>query len=97
VRYPGKDLSRVALVVGSGGVLRHSPRAAARALVEAAVSDPAGGWRTPERATSLVDVHYVLAAAGLIGRTNAAAAVQLLRRSLLDGPGSTGRRGCDQG
>lgn len=97
VRYPGKDLSRVSLVVGSGGVLRHSPRAAARALVEAAVSDPAGGWRTPERATSLVDVHYVLAAAGLIGRTNAAAAVQLLRRSLLDGAGSTGRRGCDQG
>ena len=27
VRYPGKDLSRVALVVGSGGVLRHSPPA----------------------------------------------------------------------
>ncbi len=84
VRYPGKDLSRVSVVVGSGGVLRHSPESDAQALIESAVVDPAGGWRTPERADSLVDEHYVLAAAGLISRTNAAAAMVLLQRSLLN-------------
>ncbi len=94
VRYPGKDLSRVALVVGSGGVLRHSPEPLARAVVETAVSDPAGGWRTPERAKSLVDERYVLAAAGLIRRTNPEAAMALLRRSLL-GQASRGERAAD--
>ncbi len=83
VRYPGKDLSRVSAVVGSGGVLRHSPPDEAAALVEAAVSDPAGGWRTPERASSLVDGRYVLAAAGLISRTDREAAMRLLEGSLL--------------
>lgn len=90
VRYPGKDLSRVALVIGSGGVLRHSSALDARAIVEAAVADPAGGWRTPERATSWVDWQYVLAAAGLISRTNPVAAMQLLRHSLLNRSSSTG-------
>jgi uncharacterized protein (TIGR01319 family) len=84
VRYPGKDLSRVSVVVGSGGVLRHSPTAEAKALIEAAVTDPAGGWRTPEQAISLVDERYVLAAAGLISRTNPAVAMALLKGSLLN-------------
>ncbi|MCZ3389708.1 MAG: glutamate mutase L [Actinomycetia bacterium] len=84
VRYPGKDLSRVSVVVGSGGVLRYSPKREALALIEAAVADPAGGWRTPERAGSLVDEQYVLAAAGLISRTNPASAMALLQRSLLN-------------
>ena len=38
----------------------------------------AGGWRTPERADSLVDEHYVLAAAGLISRSNPETAMALL-------------------
>lgn len=82
VRYPGKDLSRVTLVVGSGGVLRHSSVSDARAIVEQAVADPAGGWRTPERVMALVDSRYVLAAAGLIGRSQPEIAVRLLRGSL---------------
>ncbi len=86
VRYPGKDLSRVSVVVGSGGVLRHSPPDEAAALVEAAVSDPAGGWRTPERARSMVDGRYVLAAAGLIGQVDREAAMRLLQGSLISGP-----------
>ena len=84
VRYPGKDLSKVSLVVGSGGVLRHSSHADAVALLRSAVNDPAGGWRTPEQADSVVDTHYVLAAAGLIGRSSPEAAVRLLRGSLLN-------------
>lgn len=82
VRYPGKDLSRVTLVVGSGGVLRHSSEAEARAMVERAVADPAGGWRVPERVRALVDTHYVLAAAGLICRTRPDVAAQLLENAL---------------
>jgi uncharacterized protein (TIGR01319 family) len=84
VRYPGKDLSRVALIVGSGGVLRHSPPELALAMVRAAVADPAGGWRTPDRAGAVVDTEYVLAAAGLIGRRNPAVAISLLNDSLLN-------------
>jgi uncharacterized protein (TIGR01319 family) len=82
VRYPGKDLSRVALVVGSGGVLRHCDAQRAEQLVREAVEDPAGGWRHPERARYVVDRDYVLAAAGLIGQRDAETAVALLRGSL---------------
>lgn len=83
VHYPGKDLRRVGLVVGSGGVLRHTDPHDARDIVRTAVSDPDGGWRTPERAEAVVDARYVLAAAGLIGRVDARAAVALLHESLL--------------
>lgn len=86
VRYPGKDLSRVTLVVGSGGVLRHSPASDARAIVERAVADPAGGWRTPERVRALVDSRYVLAAVGLIGRSRPDVALRLLHGSLTGAP-----------
>lgn len=82
VRYPGKDLSRVTLVVGSGGVLRHSTDVEARAIVERAVADPAGGWRVPERVRALVDTRYVLAAAGLIGQSRPDVAVRLLENAL---------------
>jgi uncharacterized protein (TIGR01319 family) len=84
VLYPGKDLSRVSLVVGSGGVLRHSPVDVATRLVRDAVTDPAGGWRGPERAAVVVDIDYVLAAAGLISRRDPLIAVGLLKDSLLN-------------
>lgn len=83
VRYPGKDLSRVSLVVGSGGVLRHSPTKVSTALVKAAVVDPAGGWRTPDDARFIVDKKYVLAAAGLISRSDTDVAMRLLLGTLL--------------
>ncbi|MFL6180675.1 MAG: glutamate mutase L [Actinomycetes bacterium] len=84
VRYPGKDLSNVSLIIGSGGVLRHSRPERALQIVRDAVADPAGGWRTPERAAFVVDSQYVLAAAGLIGRRDPAAALRLLKDSLLN-------------
>jgi uncharacterized protein (TIGR01319 family) len=83
VRYPGKDLRRVRLVVGSGGVLRHSPLTAARHIVKWAVGDAAGGWRTPDRAKVTIDARYVLAAAGLLARENPRGAMQLLLRELV--------------
>lgn len=83
VRYPGKDLSKVSLVVGSGGVLRHSPARVSTALVKAAVDDPSGGWRTPDNARFIVDTKYVLAAAGLISRSDPDLGMRLLRGTLL--------------
>lgn len=84
VRYAGKDLRHVRLVVGSGGVLRHSPLTTAQQIVRSALTDPAGGWRTPEHADIAVDAHYVLAAAGLLSRLDRTVAMQLLRRHLLN-------------
>ena len=78
VRYPGKDLRNVKVVVGSGGVLRHSSPKDAREIVVAAIGDTAGGWRNPERAAVHVDVDYVLAAAGLMRSAHPDAAWSLL-------------------
>lgn len=78
VRYPGKDLRNVKLVVGSGGVLRHSSPDAALGIVSAAMGDSAGGWRNPERAQVRIDTQYVLAAAGLMQATHPVAAWKLL-------------------
>lgn len=79
VRYPGKDLRNVRLVIGSGGVLRHSSPELAREIVVTAIGDTAGGWRNPERAAVHVDVHYVLAAAGLMRSAHPDAAWLLLQ------------------
>jgi len=84
VRYAGKDLRRVRLVVGSGGVLRHSPVGKAEQLVREVVDDPAGGWQFPEQARVVVDRRYVLAAAGLLSREDPRTAMRLLRTSLVD-------------
>ena len=73
----GRDLRRVRLVVGSGGVLRHIPGAGKRVL-RAVLTDHAGGWAPPEVAQIVVDASYVLAPAGLLAGTYPAAAVTLL-------------------
>jgi uncharacterized protein (TIGR01319 family) len=84
VRHPGKDLRRVALVVGSGGVFRHAgPQGTA--LLRACVHDLAGGWRLPERAEVVVDRHYVMAAAGTLDPDQRAAATALVRTLLPTG------------
>ena len=81
VRHPGKDLRRVRLVVGSGGVFRHDPAGAAQRRLVGAVGDLAGGWKLPEAARTVIDHDYVMAAAGLIAATNPAAARSLLARA----------------
>jgi len=79
----GKDLREVTLVVGSGGVLRHSDAATRARILAPALSDFAGGWPVPERARTVVDASYVLAAAGLLAAEHPRAAAHLLRSSLL--------------
>jgi hypothetical protein len=79
----GAELREVRLVIGSGGVLRHAPAAAALAVLRDAVGDHAGGWAVPREPRLMVDTDYVLAPAGLLaaaGRPDVA--VALLRSRL---------------
>jgi len=81
----GKDLRAVALVVGSGGVLRHGDEATRKQILAPALGDFAGGWPVPENARTVVDASYVLAAAGLLARDHPEAAARLLQSALLSG------------
>jgi uncharacterized protein (TIGR01319 family) len=81
-RRGGTDLRDVRLVIGSGGVLRHAGPADAAGVLDAALSDHAGGWPLPRRPRVVVDADYVLAAAGLMAGDHPATAVALLRRHL---------------
>jgi hypothetical protein len=83
-RRAGKDLRPVRLVVGSGGVFRAARGTGARSTLHAAVTDTAGGWKVPERASLVVDRAYVLAAAGLLAPDHAAAAARLLARMITE-------------
>jgi uncharacterized protein (TIGR01319 family) len=61
----GKDLAAIGLVIGSGGVLRRDPEAAAW-LREAVGGDTSGGVRPPKGARFVIDADYRLAPAGLL-------------------------------
>ena len=74
----GKDLREVALVVGSGGVLRHATPARAERVLAPATADLAGGWAVPEKARVIVDDRYVLAAAGLLAQEHPDVAAALV-------------------
>jgi len=75
----GRDLRRVALVVGSGGVLRHAAPDDQEAILAPATGDLGGGWRVPDEARVTTDSSYVLAAAGLLAPGHPHAARALLR------------------
>lgn len=78
----GKDLRGVALIVGSGGVLRHGTPAVRQQVLGPATADLAGGWPLPESARTVVDDSYVLAAAGLLAAEHPATAARLLAGNL---------------
>ncbi len=79
VERSGKDLRQVALLVGSGGVLRHAaPGVAERVLAGATGASPEG-WQLPEEPRVVVDRAYVLAAVGLLSVRHPAAAAALAR------------------
>jgi uncharacterized protein (TIGR01319 family) len=79
----GKDLREVALVVGSGGVLRHATEERATAALSPATGDLGGGWAVPEAARAVVDTRYVLAAAGLLADDHPGVGAALLSGALL--------------
>lgn len=72
-----RPLTEVALVLGSGGVLRHSPPAVGAAVLAAVTSDHGGGWRVPAGARTGVDTAYLLFAVGLLADDHPQAARQL--------------------
>ncbi|MFC8504481.1 glutamate mutase L [Pedococcus sp. NPDC057267] len=61
-----RPLADVAVVVGSGGVLRHSPAPDRDAVLTAVATDHAGGWKVPRDARVVTDTAYLLAAVGLL-------------------------------
>ena len=63
---PARPLARLAHVIGSGGVLRHSPRAMQDTVLRAVTGDVGGGWKVPRQARTTVDSQYLLFAAGLL-------------------------------
>ena len=79
----GKDLREVALVVGSGGVLRHATAARAAAALAPATGDLGGGWAVPELARAVVDSRYVLAAAGPLADEHPEVGAALLSGALI--------------
>lgn len=83
VRRGGRDLRSVALVVGSGGVLRHAAPDVSSGVLESVVGDVGGGWKVPAEARFAVDVSYVLAPAGLLALSGRAEVADRLLRSSL--------------
>jgi uncharacterized protein (TIGR01319 family) len=81
-RRGGRDLERVRIVVGSGGVFRHTPAADAVAVVRRATADAGGGWAVPVAPLVLLDTACVLAPAGLLAAQYPTIADALLRRYL---------------
>jgi len=78
VERSGVDLREVALVIGSGGVLRHGrPGVAARVLGGVVTADDPEGWQLPERARIVVDEQYVLMAVGLLAGSHPDVAYRL--------------------
>jgi hypothetical protein len=63
---PARPLARLADVIGSGGVLRHSPEAMQDKVLRAVTGDVRGGWKVPTKARTTVDSDYLLFAAGLL-------------------------------
>ncbi len=63
---PARPLARVAHVIGSGGVLRHSPKAQQDNVLRAIITDFSGSWKVPTGASTTVDSSYLLFAAGLL-------------------------------
>jgi uncharacterized protein (TIGR01319 family) len=63
---PARPLTRLAHVIGSGGVMRHSPPAMRDEVLRAVITDVGGGWKVPTKAHTSVDSAYLLFAAGLL-------------------------------
>ncbi|MCX6461133.1 MAG: glutamate mutase L [Actinobacteria bacterium] len=83
-RTTARDLRRVALIIGSGGVLRHSGDTTRERVLAPLTTDGGGGWMLPGSvARSVVDEYAVLAAAGLLAPDHPDAANSLMAAQLL--------------
>ena len=85
--FPGeapRALTDLGLVLGSGGVLRHTGSARAQTVLEAVATDHAGGWRVPRSPRLAVDAAYLLVVVGLLASAHPDAAAAVARRLLAD-------------
>src|SRR4051794_23775319 len=80
IERSGKDLREVALLVGSGGVLRHGRPGVAARIFAGSVGEVEAGWQLPQRARVTVDQQYVLAAAGLLAHGHPETARRLVEQ-----------------
>lgn len=80
----GKDLREVALLVGSGGVLRHAVPGRAEKALRRSTGGVDGGWLLPASPRVVIDSTYVLAAAGLLRGSHADAAGVLVDRYVIE-------------
>ncbi len=79
----GKDLSEVAVVIGTGGVIAHSD--APVGLLEAVLADPAEpGSLRPRTPRFLIDRQYLLYACGLLGQAEPKAGLELAMKYLAE-------------
>ena len=76
VERSGVDLREVALLIGSGGALRHAAEAAEHLLDHVS---GVGGWQVPDAPRVVVDTDYLLAPAGLLAERHPEAAYRLLK------------------
>ncbi len=79
-----RPLADVQVVVGSGGVLRHAAPERRRSMLQAVVTDHAGGWKVPRRAGVMTDTEYLLFAVGLLREAHPEAA-RVLAMTMLGG------------
>lgn len=77
VERTGKDLRRAALLVGSGGVLRHGRPGVERRVLAGSIGEVDGGWQLPRSPRVVVDTQYVLAAVGLLAHEHPESAYRL--------------------
>lgn len=83
LQQTGKDLREVELLVGSGGVFRHSSPGAVDDVLRGCTGvEVPGGWLLPRAPHLVVDRAYVLAAGGLLTSAHPRVASALLRRHL---------------
>ncbi len=81
-RTGAKDLSRLRVLVGSGGVLRHACASDSAWILDGVRQDHAGGWVVPRASESIVDTSYLLAPIGLMATRHDSIAVELARALL---------------
>jgi uncharacterized protein (TIGR01319 family) len=89
---PGQSprlLADVGLVLGSGGVLRHTSAELGMRVLAAVTGDHAGGWRVPRSARTGVDAAYLLFAVGLLAEQHPDVARAVVR-TLESGVGGRG-------
>jgi len=78
----GKDLGRVATLIGTGGVLVHAARP--EVLLGAALAQPGDPFSlAPAAATLFIDRDYALFASGLLARADRRVAFELARNGLV--------------